>query len=147
VAKENILQRIRRLVAESVRAGRYPSSTAALRAAGLSTGFFGELSKRLASDPEAGMTDRTAKALAEVLGVDVQTILSGETEASTLVDVYPERSAAVEAARKLQLPEAAIQLVLKENPGGSPSAMYWFRRIESEAERVSPTADSGSFKI
>ncbi len=147
MATENILQRLQRLIRESVRSGRHASQSGLLRSQGLSTGLVGELRKRITADPTAGMTGDTAEKLSRALGVSVQTILTGDSADSELVDVYRERAAAIDAARALKLPEAAIQLVLKEDPGGSPSAMYWFRRIESESERVSPAADSGSFKI
>lgn len=164
MAAENLADRVERLLAQAVRAGRAPSISALLRDHGLSTGLLGELRARLAKDPKAGMTDRTAKRLAEVLGISIQEILAGRSEESDIVDKYRERAAAIDAARSLKLPEAAIQLVLREDPGGTPSEMYWFRRIEAEAERVEtgggmpqrpitepesdpPAADSGSHKI
>lgn len=148
VPTENVLQRLERLIAEAVRSGRFDSPARILSRAGKSSGYLGEFRQRIESNPAASMTGRTATRFAEVLGVSEGYLLRGEGPApSELVDVYPERAEAVDAARKLKLPEAAIRAVLREDPGGRPSLMYWFRRIESEAERVSPPADSGSFKI
>ncbi len=165
MAAENIADRVERLLAEAVRSGRAPSVSALLKTHGLSTGLVGELRSRLRKNADATMTGTTAERLAGVLGVSIQTILSGQTSGSDLVDKYRERAAAIDAARSLKLPEAAIQLVLREDPGGTPNEMYWFRRIESESERIegggsgrpdrpvpdaegsSPAADSGSHKI
>jgi hypothetical protein len=148
VPSENILQRLERLIAETIRAGRYRNRSEFLEAAKVSSGYLAELGDRLSANPRAGMTGKTAAKLAHALGVNVQTVLTGERgQDSDLVDKYRERADAIDAARKLKFPEAAIQLVLKEDPGGQPSALYWFRRIEAESERVSPAADSGSHKI
>lgn len=145
---ENTLQRLERLIAEAMRAGRYATRSEFLDTADVSSGYLAEFAKRLSENPGAGMTGKTASKLAAALGVSVQTILTGKDgRHSDLVDVYRERADAIDAARKLKFPEAAIQLVLKEDPGGAPSALYWFRRIEAESERVSPAADSGSHKI
>jgi hypothetical protein len=148
VPTENILQRLERLIGEAVRSGRYNSPAQVLKLAGKSSGYLGEFRERIAENPSAGMSGRTASRFAEILGVSEGHLLRGEGPApSELVDVYVERAEAIDAARKLKFPEAAIRAVLREDPGGRPSAMYWFRRIESEAERVAPPADSGSHKI
>jgi len=149
MATETLLERIKRLVAEAVRAGRYHSPTDFLNRAGLSSGYFGEFEARVAANPKAGISGKTARRFADLLGVSLETILSGErSEEPPYVDVFEERAWAVHAARSLRLSEAAIQLVLKEDPGGAdPGRMYWFRRIESEDERVRPSAESGRHKI
>jgi hypothetical protein len=143
MATENILVRIERMIDEAVRAGRFRSRTEFLEKAGKSSGYLGEFRQRIAGDPGATITADTARAFAELLAVPVQSIVHPEQdETPPLVDKYPGRAFAIQAARHLQLPEAAIQLVLKEEPGRDPGRMYWFRRIESEAERLRPTPHS-----
>jgi hypothetical protein len=139
LATENILARIERLIDEAVRAKRFRSRTAFLEQAGKSSGYLGEFRSRIAEDPNATITADTARAFAELLAVPVQSIIHPEQDdVPPLVDKFPGRAWAIVAARTLQLPEAAIQLVLKEEPGRDPGRMYWFRRIEAEAERVRP---------
>lgn len=148
MATENIVERIKRLIAEAVRSGRFASEAQALKEAGISSGYLGELTKRLKSNPAASMVGPTARKLADTLGVSVEVILRGQSEGEPpVVDKYPERAWAVSSARGLKYSEAAIQLVLREDPGTDPGRMYWFRRIEAEDERVRPPADSGSHKI
>ncbi len=109
-----------------------------------------EFRRRIEANPEAGLTGDVARRFAEALGVSEGFIIRGEEElVPELLDVLPERAQAVDAARKLKFPEAAIRAVLRESPppGEPPSALYWFRRIETEAERVAPTADSGRHKL
>lgn len=141
MASENILGRIERMIDEAVRAGRFRSRTDFLEQAGKSSGYLGEFRQRIAREPTATITADTARAFAELLGVPVQSIIHPEQDdVPPLVDKYSGRAFAVQAARNLQFPEAAIQLVLKEDPGRDPGRMYWFRRIESEAERLRPAA-------
>jgi transcriptional regulator with XRE-family HTH domain len=143
VVTGNIADRLEVLVQEAVNAGAYRSKSEFFRRNGLSTGTIGELRKRLRSDPGASMNGETLTKIAGALGVTVQAILLHQADPeSELVDKYRERAVAIDAARSLKFPEAAIQLVLTEDPGGSPSALYWFRRIEAESERVSPAARS-----
>jgi hypothetical protein len=145
--EEHILDRLKRLVDEAVRAGRFKSRTAFLTAAGMSSGYFGEGSSRKSGTLKkrkspASMNVETVKKCAELLGVAVVSIISPEqTDSDVPVDKYEGRAFAIAAARKLKFPEAAIQLVLKEDPGTDLGAMYWFRRLETERERVRPTAE------
>ncbi len=144
----NILDRLERLIDEAVRSRRFPSTAAVLRSAGVTTGYLSEFRKRIGKDPKADMTSQTIARFARALGVSAAEITGGEDEPEPpLVDKYSERAWSITAARALKLPEAAIQVVLAEDPGGTPSRMYWFRRIETEAERLKPSAESGSFKI
>lgn len=148
MATENLLERIERLVAEAIRAKRFTNKTDFLRRAGRTSGYWAEFADRIAKNPKASISAKTASRFAELLGVSVETLLRGQsTEEPPYVDKYEARAFAVRAARDLQIAEAAIQVVLSEDPGTDPGRMYWFRRIESEAERVSPSADSGSHKI
>lgn len=132
---------------QAVKSGRYRSRAAILRAAKLSSGYMGEFRDRLKRNPKAGLTTPVVKKLAVALGVSEREVLGVDDSEPEVVDIYPERAWAIEAARKLKFPEAAIQLVLKERPSRDPGRMYWFRRIEAESERVIPAADSGSFKL
>ena len=146
--RENILERLERLMDEAIRSGRYVSRSEILRKEGISSGYIGEFRGRIAKDPKAGMTSTMLAKFARALDVTEQELVRGTTqEEAPLIDVYPERAWAVNAARSLKLPEAAIRAVMTEDPGRDPGRMYWFRRIESEAERAAPPADSGSFKV
>jgi hypothetical protein len=133
---------------EAVRSGRYTSRAEILRTHSISSGYIGEFTQRIAKNPKAGMTSATLAKFARALDVSESELIRGTGEDEPpLVDAYPGRAWAVNAARDLQLPEAAIRAVMAEDPGRDPGRMYWFRRIESEAERAAPPADSGSFKL
>ena len=132
---------------QAIRSGRYPSRAAILRAAKLSSGYMGEFRDRLKKNPKSGLTTPVVKRLAAALGVTERDVLGSDESEPETIDIYPERAWAIDAARRLKFPEAAIQVVLKEQPARDPGRMYWFRRIESETERAVPTADSGSFKL
>jgi hypothetical protein len=133
---------------EAIRSGRYASRAEILRNNGISTGYIGEFKQRIAENPRAGMTSVMLSKFARALDVSEKELARGAAEEEApLVDIYPERAWAVDAARSLKLPEAAIRAVMTEDPGRDPGRMYWFRRIESEAERAAPPADSGSFKL
>jgi len=148
MATENLVERIKRLIAEAVRSGRFASEAQALKEAGISSGYLAELTKRIKRNPSASMVGPTARKLADALGVTVETILRGQSPGEPpIVDKYPERAWAITSARALKISEAAIQVVLREDPGTDPGRMYWFRRIEAEEQRASPPADSGSHKI
>lgn len=126
-----------------MRAGRFRSEAHFLAEVGLSSGYLGEFATRIEKNPAASMRTATMSRVSELLGVPVAALLAENDETEPpVVDIYPERAWAIAAARNLQLPEAAIQLVLKEDPGKDPGRLYWFHRIESEAERVRP-ASSG----
>jgi transcriptional regulator with XRE-family HTH domain len=138
--QESVLDRINRLIAEAVRSGRFRSRNDFLEKAGISTGYLAEFRGRTKKNPGASLTPAMARTLATALGVPVSELLGEPAPEAPLVDVYEERAWAVKAARALQYPEAAIQLVLMENPGRDPGRMYWFRRIEAEAERIRPAS-------
>jgi len=145
---ENIAQRLRRLIAAAVDAGRYKSLGEFLEKNGLSNGAIQELETRLAKDPKASMLPSTARKYATGLSIPIAYILNGDAQEDDIVfDKYPERAQAMRAARGLMIAERAIQAVLREDPGGRPSVMWWFRRIETEEQNAAPTADSGSHKI
>jgi len=145
---ENIAQRLRRLIDEAVNSGRFKSQAAFLEEAGVSNGYIQELEKRLRVNPMAGMTGKIARKIADTLGVSVEIVLFGRgTEEPPVIDKYPGRAWAISSARGLGISEAAIQVVLKEDPGTDPGRLFWFRRIEAEEERARPPADSGSHKI
>jgi transcriptional regulator with XRE-family HTH domain len=133
-------QRVVRLVEQAVAAGRFESEAAIMEAAGLSPSYIGELRIRAKKNPKAGLKQRTVEALARALGITAAQLV-GDVDEPALVDVHPNRAFAVEAARKLQLPEAAIQVVLREQRNDDPSRIFWFRRIEAEAERLRPSTD------
>lgn len=139
---ETILTRIDRLIAEAVRAGRYRSPADFLDQAGLSSGYLAEFRGRLEENPAATLRADTLAKIARGLGVTVSTITSREDTGPRVLDRFEGRAYAVDAARALGLPEAAIQLVLREDPGRDPGRMYWFRRIEAEAERVRPATET-----
>lgn len=142
VPTENILTRLERLIDEAVRAGRFSSRTAFQKAAGMSSGYLSEFKRRIAENPRATLKADTAERCAALLAVPVAALINPEQdEEPPLVDKFPGRAFAIHAARNLQFPEAAIQLVLKEDPGRDPGRMYWFRRIEAETERIRPAAE------
>jgi hypothetical protein len=135
--KTNVLQRAEQLIEEAVRAGRFNSKTDFLRQAGYSSGYFGERRSAAQKNPDASMGVDTAQKFAAMLGVPVSMLLHPEQgEEPPLVDKYPGRAFAITAARMLQWPEAAIQVVLRDDPGEDFGRMYWFRRIEAEVERI-----------
>lgn len=136
---ETVAQRIRRQVQLAIRAGKFETEAEFLRAVGLSDGYFGELEQRSAKNPEATVRFTTATKMAELLGVSTEVLLgTGVPPEPPLVDVYPNRAWAIQAARALDFPEAAIQLVLKHDPGHDLHKVAWFRRIEAEAESLLP---------
>jgi len=138
VSNETFLDRLEQLIDEAVRAGRFTSPTDFILKAGLTSGYLGEFRTKR---PKGGVQASTAKEFARMLGISVASLLDPSSdEEPPVVDIYPGRAWAIGAARNLQLPEAAIQLVLKEDPGADLGRMYWFRRIESEAERVAPAS-------
>lgn len=110
-------------------------------AAGLSPSYLAERVSAANKDPSASIRQATLVKLAQVLGVPVSELTGEDAGEAPVVDIYPGRAFAVLAARALQLPEAAIQVVLREDPGHDPGRLYWFRRMESEAERLRPATD------
>lgn len=140
VPKETIVSRIRARVAEAIQTGKFENEAEFLRTARLSTGYFGELEQRCAKNPEATLRQNTASRIAKALGITVAHLVGDDEPEAPLVDRYPNRAWAVMAARNLDLPEAAIQVVLKQNPGRDLPKVAWYRRIESEAESLRPAS-------
>ena len=135
-----MLDRLERLINEAVRAGRFNSAADFLVQAGLSSGYLAEFRSRLEKNPKASMKLETARVCAGLLGTSISAFTGEDGDDPPVIDVYPGRAWAISAARALKFPEAAIQLILKERPREDPGRMYWFRRLESEAERVRPAA-------
>jgi len=138
VPKRNVLDRLLSYVEEAVRAGRFQSKADFLKQARLSRAYFSEFKIRLEKDPDATMLMPSLQRCAQLLGVSVADIAGEKGDEPDVLDVYEGRAWAIQAARNLKLPEAAIQNVLKEDPGVDPGRMFWFRRIESEALRIHP---------
>lgn len=126
---------------EAVEADRFRSRSAILKEAKLSSGFFSERQARLREQGYATLNEKTAEAISRVLGVEMYRLFE-VSSASANDDPYPSRAWAIVAARALQMPEVAIQAVMSENPGSDPGRLYWFHRIETEAERFRPAAAS-----
>lgn len=144
MATESLHERLYRLVAEAVRAGRFESHTDFLKQAGLSSGYFGEQRSRAERNAggakgDSSMRIDTAQGLAKLLGMTLSQFI-GESEGPPIVDIHEGRAWAVNAARNLRFPEAAIQVVLAESRSDDPGMMYWFRRIEAESERIRPAS-------
>lgn len=94
---------------------------------------------RLKDNPEARIGNISA--MARALDMSVEDF--EEAVFGSFIDPnnpYPSRDAAVSAARKLQLPEEAIAVILGETPSSDPGSWYWFKRIEAEASRILPFA-------
>ena len=137
--QEDLAERLGRIFDATIKAGKYKSRAAVLKAAGLSSGYLTELRKRIRTQGSASLTMETAAAIAHAVGCDPSQLM-GAAPHTGLTEPYPERVAAVVAARALQLPELAIAAVLTEEPSDDPGRLYWFRRIETEAERLRPSA-------
>lgn len=139
VADEELVVRIRRLIAERVKAGQFDSERQALKAAGISGSWLANRLHDVRSGSSPSVKESTLRKLAALLGITLEDLVGvPSAEDAPLVDIYPGRAWAIVAARALQLPEAAVQVVLREDPGHDPGRLYWFRRIESEAERLRP---------
>lgn len=133
--------RLLRLVDEAVSAGRFNSRADFLQQAGLTSGYLAEFETKR---PNGTIRLDTARRIAALLGTPISAFTGDETEEPPVVDVYPGRAWAITAARALKYPEAAIQLVLKERASEDPGPLFWFRRIESEVQRIRPAPDVSS---
>lgn len=129
---ETLHERLTRLIQNAVDSGQYKNATAALKACGLTSGYLGELRVRKTPNPSMRLDKAVGVALA--LGVSLFEV-TGEAEPPVGDDPDPERAWAVIAARAMQLPEAAIQTVLKEQTGAG-DRWYWWLRIETEAAKL-----------
>ena len=141
--REILAHRVRRLVQEAIKSGLYASEKEMALAAGLSPQWLANFISRAERDSRATFRQSTAEALARALGISLAQLVgdASEEDSALPVDIYPARARAVDAARKLDFPAAAIQVVLREKRDDDPPAIYWFRRIEAEAERIRPSAD------
>lgn len=132
------MDRLESLIDAAVAAGRFRSRAHFLRSVELSSGYLGALRKRLEAGEGRSMHADAARRIAAALRMSTDELMGNLGAPAVAEDPYPDRVWAVSAARILQFPELAIQAVLKEDPGRDPGRMYWFRRIESEAERLRP---------
>lgn len=130
-----MLTRLLRLIDEAVAVGRFNSRADFLAKAGLTSGYLGEFE---ANRPNGTIRLDTARRFAALLGTPIGAFTGDDPEEPPVVDIYPGRAWAISAARALRYPEAAIQIVLKETPSDDPGSLFWFRRIESEAQRIRP---------
>lgn len=127
-------------IRELWKARGFKSEASFLKEAGLSPGYLANLQDRLETSSKAGKRgakvtislDAAAK-MARVLGVHAEQLAGGEYVSGTREDDYPERYWAVEAARFIGLPEAAIRRVERERPPHDLNRQAWFKRIEAEA--------------
>lgn len=136
--EKNLADRLEELFQQAIDAGRFKHKTAILEAAGLSSGFFSEMRKRIRQNGFATLNGGTAEKIAKVLRLELYQVMQA-TDA-TGADPYQSREWAIIAARALQFPEVAIQAVMSEDPGSDPGRLYWFHRIETEAERLRPAS-------
>lgn len=141
---ESIADRIRRLVREAVVAGKFRSSNHfwSPEGCGLSKDYLGNLRSRLKTDPDATVTFESADKIARALGLPVSAVTGRDDSHAPVDDRYPNRARAVSAARDLQLPEAAIAAVQAEDHGFDMPRLSWFLRIQAEAVRLAPAANS-----
>ena len=142
MARETVPQRIQRLAEQAVRSGKFPSVSSVATTAGLSRSYIAERVNAAKKDRDASVGADAAAALARALGITVEELLGTKGAGEQpLVDVYPNRAWAIQAARNLDLPEAAIQVVLSQDPGRDLHKMAWFHRIEAEAENLRPASN------
>jgi hypothetical protein len=141
---ETIADRIRRLVRKAVDDGKFRSSNHfwGPDGCGLSKDYLGNLRSRLKTDPDATVTYESAAKIARALELPVSAVTGRDESQEPITDPYPNRARAVSAARDLQLPEAAIRVIQRENPGHDMPRLSWFLRIQAEAVRLQP-ASSG----
>lgn len=145
VAENNLVDRLERLIDAAVSATRFESRADFLEQAGVSTGYLGNFRKRVEKNPEATLTAKNAAQFAKLLRMTTGQLLTAITgDEPPVDDPYPGRAVAMSAARALKFPEVAIQATLLEDPGSDPGPLYWFRRIESETERLRPASGSDS---
>lgn len=128
------------LIRHGEAAGRWKSVAGFFRAAGIKNRQqLSAYRNRLQANDNARLATETMRLIAHGLGMTIDELerrMYGEQASAG--GAYPSRDRAVAAARDLQVPEAAIQAVLKESPPSDPGHWYWFRRIESEAIRIAP---------
>jgi transcriptional regulator with XRE-family HTH domain len=139
VSSEHIILRVRRLVLEACEVGQFEDEKRVMEAAGLSPSYLAQRVHDLKKSGKADMGFRALVGIAHALGISVATLI-GEEPDPKLVDVHAGRAIAVEAARSFRFPDAAIQLVLRDDRPDDPGPVYWFRRIEAETERLRPVS-------
>ncbi len=127
--------------------GQYTSVTDFVTKAGAKgRGTFSNWKRRVKADPGARMDAWLFRNLASQLGFtwdQLDSLVYPPSKSSA--DPFPNRTAAVQAARDLQLPEEAIRAVLSEQPQADGSRWYWFKRIEAEAMRFAPVSSGKRF--
>lgn len=111
---------------------RYTSERHFLRQCRISEGYLSQLRNRLEKQGKAELATDKAIAMAGELGLRVEELL-GAHPLHLSDDEYPDRAAAVGAARLLRYPESAIMSVAHETPSQDPGVGYWFHRIEAAA--------------
>jgi hypothetical protein len=102
---------------------------------GLSETYMSALRDRCLKDPNCSIDTANATKIAHDLGMTVDALLGNAPPPTN--DPYPGRSEAVDAARKLQFSQRAIDSVYLDNPGADPGPLWWFKRIEAEEVRLS----------
>lgn len=143
---ETIVDRIRRLVREAVKDGKFRSanhfwSSEEEGGCGLSNAFLANLRIRLRNDPDATVTFESADKIARALGLPTSAVTGRDDRQVPTDDPYPNRARAVSAARDLQLPEVAIRAIMAEDHGFDLPRLSWFLRIQAEAVRLAPAAN------
>lgn len=147
VTEEKLSDRVARLIAEAQVKGLVGSQTDALKRAGITSGWFGELRQREdrfaagSSKARPSMRGDKAAALAEVLGVTVDELLGGPPGA-TASEV--ERQKAIEAARALNYPEWAISEVARRPARPGLERLDWFHEIEVVSKDLLPSSPGSS---
>ncbi len=94
----------------------------------------------LLADRMSDFTTETANAIARAAGVSLHWLVTGQGEREPYETnarpeaVYPSRTAAAEAARKLGISEDAIRRVLasEEQHDRDPGPRYWFAKMQAE---------------
>ena len=132
VKTESTLARVRRLW----RIRGFTSERAFLRECKLSEGYMANLRSREKAGGEVTITLDAAVKMARVLGVHAEQLATDDYIGGERGDQYPERYWAIEAARFVGLPEAAMRLVANEHPARDLSRQTWFKRIEAAAQEL-----------
>lgn len=132
VKTESTLSRIRRLW----KSRGFTSERAFLRACRLSEGYIANLRSREQGGGEVTITLDAAVKMARVLGVHAEQLATDDYIGGDREDPYPERYWAIEAARFIGLPEAAMRSVANDRPPHDLSRQAWFKRIEAAAQEL-----------
>jgi hypothetical protein len=136
MTRENVYQRVARLIDEAVAAGEASSPTSFLKQVKISSSFLPALKERTRLDPNAKVKIGHAARLAKRLGVTVDYINDGRIAMPTIEDKYESRGLTMMAMRILGYPESAVRSVLTIDPGHDPGMEYWRALIEAETARI-----------